>query len=82
VIHPADWARLSDRERFVAVIRGDLESGLDWRAVRVAELCGVDPQGLAWEVEAERGWESHDPGYVRRLIESAADPSSWVAGPH
>lgn len=39
--------------------------------IEVAAATGVDPHELDWHVEAEHGWEPHDPGYADRVAEAA-----------
>lgn len=47
------------------------EDAIDRRVVRVAQLTGLDPEELDWHVEAERGWEPHDEGYLHQVVVSA-----------
>jgi hypothetical protein len=71
MIHPADFARMSPEDRMIAAYRGDIDSGTHWMITRVAELTGLDPEALEHHVEIERGWESHDRGYLHEIIVSA-----------
>lgn len=68
--HPARWATLTPDERMAAAMSGEME-GTDWRVTRVAHLTGVDPAQLTWHIEAERGWEPHDTGFLHQLVVSA-----------
>jgi hypothetical protein len=46
MIHPADFARMSPEDRMIASYRGDIDSGIHWKVVRVAEFTGLDPDRL------------------------------------
>lgn len=37
----------------------------------IAQMTGLDPEALDWHVEAIHGWEKHDQGYRKALVEAA-----------
>jgi hypothetical protein len=40
--------------------------------IQIASQTGVDPHDLDWHIEAEHGWEAHNPGYEGTVV--------WAAG--
>lgn len=70
-IHPAEWKKLSKDEKSFLIFSGEVEAGQDWKVTRVAQLTGLEPRDLEHHVEVERGWESHDKGYLHQIVVSA-----------
>jgi len=71
MIHPSEWRRMTKDERMIAVYSGKVDSGIHWKVVRIAQTFDLDPLELDHHVGVERGWEAHDPGYTKRIVESA-----------
>lgn len=69
--HPADFRRMAPADRQHLALMGAFDDR-DWRIDRVAHLCGLDAEELSHHVEAERGWEPHDHGFLHEVVVSAA----------